>query len=173
MAGQLFTGKIDVTSGVESLEQLKHLHILSKQSGDELKRVNSEIQIMRADIAHIKDELKKSNRAQHVRVLQWAIDHTDIEAFRYYDSSNNSYVSGKSSAAFVRDCLISFMAGNGRSCDTCTTTTTMGYMTEDNKRAGEADFQAKIVKQIMAITGLEAVCKEAPNGKKMAVYLKT
>eukprot|EP00271_Cylindrocystis_brebissonii_P005517 TRINITY_DN17584_c0_g2_i1.p1 TRINITY_DN17584_c0_g2~~TRINITY_DN17584_c0_g2_i1.p1 ORF type:complete len:199 (-),score=27.95 TRINITY_DN17584_c0_g2_i1:783-1379(-) len=180
-AAQVETARISASNAADSLAELKKIRGSSEESGGDLKRLctqldkdvkqgNAEMQLMRAEMMEVKEELKKSNKAHQIRTLQWGWENATINAFNYYDSTE-MYSQSFSSSGFLQACLIAFMSGKGCYLGDRTTAGTTYHSTEETKRTGREDFQARIVRQIRAITGLEAYCKVASE-EGLCLYLK-
>eukprot|EP00271_Cylindrocystis_brebissonii_P004981 TRINITY_DN16939_c0_g1_i1.p1 TRINITY_DN16939_c0_g1~~TRINITY_DN16939_c0_g1_i1.p1 ORF type:complete len:243 (-),score=49.39 TRINITY_DN16939_c0_g1_i1:667-1395(-) len=173
-AAQLETERMYLSTTEESLAELKHIHSLTKISGESLAQIGArsdgELKQMKADIASLKESVVEMKseivKLRQSQTLQWAIDHTTLQDFTFYAPGSG----GKSSGTVVKDCLIAFMLGNGRVYE--------GYTVEFNlhdlvkRRDSEEAFRVALSNQIKALTGLETRWTEFPGSSKYAIFLK-
>jgi hypothetical protein len=104
--------------------------------------------------------------------LGWAIDHADLNSFKYYEKEKRGYSSSAvSSTAFVKTVLISFRQGKGHYIKD-RSLHEQSYSSYSNDKsepeAGEQRFRDALASQISDLTGVQPRVEKASDG--WAIY---
>ena len=120
----------------QTTETIKNL----KRSFDEKTEITKRLkESSDENIKSLKDEIIELKKQQNIA---WAIDHTDLESFKYYSENNNNEFDSKYLAKLV---LLSFKQGKEKFIDKY-------LLKKKNGLTSKKDFQDKFTDQIHRLT---------------------
>ena len=173
---------VDSTSIALGKETVNGLKELSAGSAALKASVDAKLNTLNQSISTLKEEVVKQNTlisnlkaAIDVQTkdqkIQGAISNADLNAFNYYEKTDNSYnIKAISSSAFVKSVLLEFNTGNGKYI---TNRSMSSYWLQHYRDSpadaksienGETQFREKLSQQIHELLGQKPRVDKAANG---------